>query len=133
VSTVKSGSKHRLLPTLRAVCTLFVLVSQFVVATARHHHSTDLAESWLSDDASVRQEIHEINCLTPNAIHWHADKTIEVEPCLACLRQHLAGVEVAIPLRIVVPAITILAPGVPRSPFAGFILDASSRGPPAVV
>jgi hypothetical protein len=132
---VNSGliSSRRFLSGLRAVVTLALLGSQLVVATAQHHHSTDLVESWLSDDANVRQEVHEIACLTPNAIHWHADKTIEVEPCLACLRQHLAGVEVAAPARIVVPVVTILDPDAPRSPAAGFILDASSRGPPAVV
>jgi hypothetical protein len=104
-----------------------------VVVTAQHHHSTQLLESWIADEASAPRWVHEIACLTPNAIHWHADKTIEVEPCLACLRQHLAGVEVAAPARIVVPAVTLLEPQAPRSPVAGFILDASSRGPPAVV
>lgn len=126
-------SSRRVRSGLRAVVTLAILASQLVIATSQHHHSTDLAESWLSDDTSVRQEVHQIACLTPNAIHWHADKTIEIEPCLACLRQHLAGVEVSAPARIVVPAVTILEPEAPRSPAAGFILDASSRGPPAVV
>jgi len=126
-------SSRRARSGLRAVVTIAVLASQLIIATAQHHHATDLADSWSSDDTGVRREVHEIACRTPNAIHWHADKTIEVEPCLACLRQHLAGVEVAAPARIIVPAVAILEPEAPRSPAAGFILDASSRGPPAVV
>jgi hypothetical protein len=104
------------------------MASQVAVATAAHHHGPDD-----SDDAISPRRIHEIACRTPNAIHWHADRMIEVEPCLACLRQHLAGVDVVPPARIAVPAARPLDPDSPASPVAGFILEASSRGPPSSI
>ncbi len=107
------------------------MASQVAVAIAVHHHSP--GESGWADDAVGRREIHEIACRTPNAIHWHADHTVDAEPCLACLRQHLAGVHVEPPVRIGVPAMAIVDPDSPRSPVDGFILDASSRGPPSTV
>jgi hypothetical protein len=116
---------------LRVAITLAILGSQVAVATAVHHH--DPRESGLADDSGSARQIHEIACRTPNAIHWHADRVVEVEPCLACLRQHLAGVHVDGPVRVGVPAVATLDPDSPSSPVAGFILDASSRGPPSAV
>jgi len=121
---------RRLIAVLRSGTALVVLASQVVIATAEHSHAP-LAEEWLADESGAPQEIHEVACRTPKAIHWHADRTIEIEPCLACLRQHLVGVEVVVPPRAPVPAVSAVEPGIPRSPVAGFILDASSRGPPA--
>jgi hypothetical protein len=116
---------------LRIAVSLALLVSQFVVATATHHHSNQLFDNILAEDATGREFVHDIACLAPKAIHWHADRIIEIEPCLACLRQHLTGTEVSPPDGAPVPAVAILEPEAPQSPVAGFILDASSRGPPS--
>jgi hypothetical protein len=116
---------------LRTAITLVVLGSQVAVATAVHQH--DPGENGVADDSGGPRLIHEIACRAPSAIHWHADRVVEVEPCLACLRQHLAGVHVDAPVRVGVPAVATLDPDSPSSPVAGFILDASSRGPPSAV
>jgi hypothetical protein len=117
----------------RITAALLLSAAQLVLAAASHHHSSNLIENLTQEDSGQARELHEIVCRTPHALHWHADKTIEVEPCLACLRHHLVGVEVAPPARIVVPAVRLRDPEIPRSAVAGFILQASSRGPPAAV
>ena len=111
----------------------FVVVAQLALGAAVHHHSSSLFENLRQEDEGFRQEVHEIACRTPLAIHWHADKTVEIEPCFACLRQHLVGIQVHPPshpgLRIVERA----ASNSRRCAVRGVSLDLSSRGPPVLL
>jgi len=117
----------------RKALTLLVLLAQVVVGTAWHHHSNRLLESLAADDATGTEVIHEIVCQTPNALHWHADRTVEIEPCLACLRQHLVGVEVHPPVHPVLRIVEALRPAPSWHPIRGISLDLSSRGPPVLL
>lgn len=113
--------------TLRRGLALLLVVSQAAIATARHHHAGS-AEAWL-DESAEPQFVHEIACRA-SQIHWHADHVVEIEPCLACLRQHLASVQAEPPSQAVVARVETLIPAAPEPPITGHVYRLSSRGPP---
>jgi hypothetical protein len=55
------------------------------------HSSADGAFDWLRPDTpQASSEIHYVVCSHPDSAipHWHADRIIHEEPCLACERSH---------------------------------------------
>ncbi|MGH9441018.1 MAG: hypothetical protein ACRD16_01965 [Thermoanaerobaculia bacterium] len=118
---------------LRFGITLLVLLSQVVVATATHHHSSSLTAEWLFDDSNTVREVHEISCANPTASHWHPDLIVEVEPCLACLRQHLTGIQVQPPARIFLATVEAVRAAQDRPQLSGFRSESLARGPPSLI
>lgn len=116
-----------------SVAALLLLAAQLALATSIHHHSSNIFEGADPDESASPREVHEIDCSQPTASHWHRDRVVEVDPCLACLRQHLVAPLFASPSPHTAPASPAPLPvaGVVVLPSAVDGIDC--RGPPHAV
>jgi hypothetical protein len=104
-----------------------------IVEFAPHHHD-DASFDLAADSVTSAIEIHDTNCSNPNSKsgHLHRDSVREVDPCVACLRQHVqitrALANQGAPHIAVQPALTIarIARTCAAHP------TSSSRAPPAL-
>ena len=117
---------------LRRFVTLLLLLPQLALASAVHHHAAEPGKSSLENDAVSPRLVHEIACAAPNALHWHRDRTVEVEACLACLLRHLAGVGVAAPRTAGLRPVRPFVPEFSRASLERPGAEVSSRGPPVL-
>ncbi len=126
--------KRRLFSRLpETAAALLLLAAQLALGTSVHHHASNVFEGFNGDESASPREVHEVVCGQPTASHWHRDRVVEVEPCLACLLQHLVGVRVHAPRRPVL-AVAMAGPEwLCRPAIDGFRLDTFPRGPPALV
>ncbi len=110
-----------------------VAVMLLASASAPHHHTDRLQElrEYLGDAPTT--PYHEVACRTTRESHWHADRVLAPEPCLACLLQHLTGIKVQAPTQANLETVEVLYAVPSRNPVGGFQSAPASRGPPALL
>lgn len=117
----------------RGSVAVLLLASQLALGSSVHHHSSNLFESVDRDESASPRQVHEVDCPQPTASHWHPDRIVGVEPCLACLRQHLLGIQVHAPLRPVLSTTNGVIPARDLLPLDGLRLGSFPRGPPTLL
>jgi hypothetical protein len=68
---------------LAAVCLIFVALTEI----APHRHADSILELTLGSGG----EEHVVRCesRTPGVPHFHRDRVRQIDPCVACFRQHM--------------------------------------------
>jgi hypothetical protein len=112
---------------IAAVSLIFVALTEI----APHRHADSILDLTLGSGG----ELHVIRCdeATGGIPHLHRDRVRQIDPCVACFRQHMQATASSITLRtpqILQQALIVVA----RVAHAHAIqLRTSSRGPPALL
>jgi hypothetical protein len=109
-----------------AAASLLILA---LTETAPHRHNDSL-DLWLGDD--VAQSEHVIRCDGPaaGATHMHRDAVRQIDPCLACFRQHMRATASRVAIAAPTPLQHFIAVAARVSCARAIQLRKSSRAPP---
>ena len=125
--------KVRILRFGRLPAVFLLLAAQFALGVSVHRHSSSVFESIDQEESASPRKVHEVACSQPTASHWHRDRVVETEPCLACLRRHLVGIQIHAPIRSLLTTVETLRATATPCPSVGFQVTPSSRGPPGLL
>lgn len=108
-------------------------IALIAAAALPHHHSDKQQElrEYLGEGPTA--SYHEVSCKTTSETHWHPDRVLAPEPCLACLLRHLVGIRVYAPTQPILRSVEVLFTSPNRFPAGEFRLTPSSRGPPTLL
>ena len=112
---------------------LIALVGIVVISVteiAPHHHDGAFELSFLS--AANGGETHAIRCNDPHSstFHFHPDRVRQIDPCVACLRQHMKVIASGAIVRIPQLQPSVIVAAAPIANFDRASVPASSRAPP---
>jgi hypothetical protein len=95
-----------------------------------HHHEGAFELSFIT--AANGGETHAIPCNDPHSstFHFHADRVRQIDPCVACLRQHMKVIGSGAIVRIPQPLLSVLVVAAPIANVDRASVPASSRAPP---
>lgn len=112
----------------------FLAIVGIVVISATevmpHHHDGAFELSFLT--AANGGEANAIRCSDPHSarLHFHADRVRQIDPCVACLRQHLQVIASAAIVGLPQPLLAALTSAAPIANVERASVPASSRAPP---
>ena len=117
----------------RQLARLIALVGIVVISVteiAPHHHDGAFELSFLS--AANGGETHAIRCNDPHSstFHFHPDRVRQIDPCVACLRQHMKVIASGAIVRIPQLQPSVIVAAAPIANFDRASVPASSRAPP---
>jgi hypothetical protein len=117
----------RQLARLTAIVGILVISAMELVP---HHHEGAFELSFLT--AANGGETHAIRCNDPHSstFHFHPDRVRQIDPCVACLRQHVKVIAGGAIVRIPLPQLSVLPVAAPIANVDRASVPASSRAPP---
>ena len=116
---------------MRAFACVLAIAVLLVTELAPHHH-----DDWMGSavEGLSAQDVHNINCRIPRSkAHFDADAVRHIEPCVACLRQHLQAIRAAHLDRVPLAIVSHINSFVALVHIATINLSKSSRAPPAAL
>ena|SRR2546427_11309214 len=117
----------------RQLARLIALVGILMISATElvpHHHEGAFELSFIT--AANGGETHFIRCNDPHSatFHFHADRVRQIDPCVACLRQHMKVIASGAIVRIPEPLLSVLVVAAPIANVDRASVPASSRAPP---
>jgi hypothetical protein len=117
----------------RQLARLIALVGILMISATEllpHHHEGAFELSFVT--AANGGEMHAIRCNDPRSatFHFHADRVRQIDPCVACLRQHMKVIASGAIVRIPQPLLSVLVVAAPIANVDRASVPASSRAPP---